>query len=194
MPKLQTVLVGSLALWISVFAVSTVAAQSPVPGGISSELDRAATTSPEEKIAYSEASNEEILQAIRTVEKLKESAEKEGATNDTLQCLNSRLASMKILSTVALESDVRMRDALSAGEMPRADLEFRKIAIAVSKTRGLLAEAYTCTGEETVESGTLSLDVSEPDPFEDPFDNFDDNPLGDLVDLPGTPRPETVIR
>jgi hypothetical protein len=193
MPKLQAVVIGAFAVLASVLGVATVRAQAPAPGGISSELDRAATTSPEEKIAYSEDSNEEIAQAVRTVEKLRESSEREGATNDTLQCLNSRLAAMKILASVARESDVRMRDALSAGETARADLEFRKIAIAVGKTRGLLAEAYTCTGEETVESGTLSLDVSEPDPFEDPFDNFDDNSLDDVVDLPGGPGPETAI-
>ncbi len=193
MPKLKAALVGSLALLMSVTTVTSVSAQNPTPGGISSELDRAATTSPEEKIAYSEASNAEIAQAIRTVEKLRESSEREGASTDTLQCINSRLASMKILATVARESDLRMREALSAGEMPRADLEFRKIAIAVGKTRGLLAEAYTCTGEETVESGTLSLDVSEPDPFEDPFENFDADPLEDVVDLPGEPGPETAI-
>jgi hypothetical protein len=194
MPKLQALTVGTLALLVSVFAVASGRAEAPPPpSGISSELDKAATTTPAEKIAYADSADEEIAEAIRVVEKLKDSAAREGATNETLTCLNSRLTAMKQMATVAHDSAAVMREALAANEVPQSELQFRRIAIARGKTQGLLAEARTCTGEESMDSDTLSLAVSEPDAFEDPFDNFDDFSFDDVVDLPGEPGEETAI-
>ncbi len=178
------------ALALGLTAVGVVAAQQPT--GVVSELQRIANTTPEEKIAYAEAANEEIAEAARTIEKLHESAKRDGATPEAIQCLTQRLNAVRTLGDVSLRSTAAMRESLSFKEIESADHEFRKIAIALSKVRGLLGEAYTCTGEETLESGSTQIDYTTPDDFDDDIGNPDDD-FGGIVDLPGTPGPETAV-
>jgi hypothetical protein len=169
--------------------VSGVAAQQPI--GVTSELERAATTSPEEKIAYAENANTEIAAAIKTIEKLLDTAKRTNASPDALQCLNTRLTQVRTLAAVSIASEGTMREALAVQEIESANHEFRKVAIALAKTRGLLAEAYTCTGQEEEATGQTTSEVTQPDQFPEignPDDTFDG-----VVDLPGTPGPETAI-
>ncbi len=178
------------ALALGLTAVGVVAAQQPT--GVVSELQRIANTTPEEKIAYADASNEEIAEAGKTIEKLAESAKRDGATPEVIQCLAQRLNAVRILGDVSLRSTAAMRESLAFKEIESADHEFRKIAIVLSKVRGLLGEAYTCTGEETLESGSTQIDYTTPDDFDEDIGNPDDDFTG-VVDLPGTPGLETAI-
>jgi hypothetical protein len=184
--RFSSIAAALVAGWLG---VSGVAAQQPT--GVTSELARAATTSPEEKIAYAQDANTEINGAIKTIEKLLDSAKRGNASPDAIQCLNARLTQARTLAAVSQASEITMKEDLAVQELEGAMHEFRKIAIALSKTRGLLAEAYTCTGNEEEAAGTTTTEVTEPPPFEQPGNPDDD--FGGVVDLPGTPGPETAI-
>jgi hypothetical protein len=110
--------------------------------GIASELERTASTSPAEKIAYAEVSNREVSDAVKHVGKLLETARR--SDPDAVTCLQSRLTSIRALQQVSELAENNMASALNSESMERADHEFRKIAVAVSKTRQLSAEAERC--------------------------------------------------
>ena len=122
------------------------------PTGIASELERTAQTSPDEKLAYAEVSNKEIEEASKQVTKLLEAARRDSDL-EGLQCLTSRLTSVRALGQVSTQAEATMKSALASGETERANHEFRKIAVAVSKTRILLAEAERCTTQTALVEG-----------------------------------------
>ncbi len=166
------------------FVPLTALAQEP---GVSGELERVATTSPEEKISYSATALEEMRNGIKSVTKLVETARRDGDV-EKLQCVTNRLTAMRALLQVSEAADGSMQEALANSEPEKGDHEFRKIAVALSKSRQLLAEAERCytvaptSGEETivsVEGGTPGdddiqthfndLDVGVTPPEASPF-------------------------
>jgi DNA-binding phage protein len=140
------------ALWVGV-----VHAEDPSSVGVMSDLERTASTSPPEKIAYAETSNQEIRDAEKQISKLLDQARKDG-DDEAIECLMNRLTSVRALLSVSEASEIAMKDALAAGLEEKADHEFRKIAVAISKTRMLLAESERCASDQTVESGTTLVD------------------------------------
>jgi hypothetical protein len=160
---------------LALLVVGTALAQDP--SGVSSEIERTATTSPEEKIAYAEASNEEIAEAEKQIARMLDQARKDGDA-EAIECLISRLTSVRALQQVALKAQTSMADALAAGEEEKANHEFRKIAVAVSKTRMLLAEAQRCASEQALESGDTLVDwetslVDDDDPIDEDIEDDD---------------------
>ncbi|MFT4979146.1 MAG: hypothetical protein ACI8S6_005056 [Myxococcota bacterium] len=52
-----------------------------------------------------------------------------------------------------------MQEALASSSPERAEHEFRKIAVALSKSRQFLAEAEACAGQGDVVAGTTDVEV-----------------------------------
>jgi len=127
------------------------------PTVIVSDLERAATTTPQEKIAYAESANEEMREAVRQIQRLLEQARKD-VDADAIECLISRLTSVRALLQVSEQAEISMKNSIAAAEEEKANHEFRKIAVAVSKTRLLLAEAQGCVADQQLESGVLIVD------------------------------------
>ncbi len=96
--------------------------------------------------------------AVKAVSKMLEGARRESNV-EHLQCLTNRLTAIRALVQVSETAEVAMKDALSAGESERADHEFRKIAVALTKTRQLLAEAERCMDDPDLRSGDTKLKV-----------------------------------
>lgn len=165
-----------------------VSAQQPL--GASSELARTAATTSEEKLEYAKLTITELQDGTRTIARLAEVARRDGATAEATSCITKKLSDIRLLLNVTGESKLSMEEALSFKEVERADHEFRKIAIARTKGRALVAEAYSCTGEEVTESGVTSVDVVSDDLLDDDFGNPDDF-LDGFVDIPGEPGEET---
>ncbi len=146
--------------------------------GVSGTLERSSSTSPQEKLAYAASSNSEMRDAVKSVSKLLEGARRESNV-ERLQCLSSRLNAIRALVQVSESAEIAMKDALSNGQAERADHEFRKIAVALTKTRQLLAEAERCMDESGLLSGDTILETSggiadEGDDTQDePIDSFD---------------------
>ena len=138
--------------------------------GVSSEIERTSRSSPQDKLSYAEDSNFEIREGERQISRLLEQARRDGDI-DAIECLISRVTSLRALLGVSQGAEGALRDAITAGEDAKADHEFRKIAVAVSKTRMLLAEAQRCAADQELESGTTIVEwdenLVESDPFEE---------------------------
>jgi len=156
---------------LSALAVGPALAQSP--GGVSSELERTASTSPDEKKTYAEVSNQEIRDAEKQIAKLLETAKKDGDAEAT-ECLLSRLTAVRALQSVSERAEGAMSEALAAGNQEKANHEFRKIAVAVSKTRMLRAEANRCSSDEADGGDSTIVDwESFLQDYQDVFDQYD---------------------
>jgi hypothetical protein len=153
--------------------------------GVAGELERTAATTPQEKLEYAEEAHGEMRDAIRDVTRMVETARKDNEV-EQLQCLTAILTSLRSLLQVSESAQTAMQQAMEAGEMERADHELRKIAVARTKTRSLLAEADGCVvgtaalepGETvvTVEGGEFVDERGLLDVAYDPFDIGNDPP------------------
>ncbi|MBX2800303.1 MAG: hypothetical protein KTR31_21670 [Myxococcales bacterium] len=134
-------------------------------------------------MGYAEDSNAEIREGERQVSRLLEQARKDGDL-EAIECLISRLTSVRALLQVSERAEGSMRDAITAGEEEKANHEFRKIAVAVSKTRMLLAEAQRCAADQDMESGTTVVEWSDQLTEGDPFEAVEISPFDVSIDPP----------
>jgi hypothetical protein len=128
--------------------------------GVVGQLEQSATTSPKEKVAFSEAAVLEIGGAVKTVEKLLDEATKQKNTEE-IECLTRKLTPLKALLEVSKASNTAMQSALASSDAVHADQEFRKIAVALTKSRDFLAEAQACVGDAGAKRGNAAITVVE---------------------------------
>lgn len=121
-------------------------------------IERLSSTTPEEKLQFAATANDEMRLTVKSVSKLLETARRE-SNAEKLQCVSTLLTSIRSLVQVSEQAEVAMVEALSAGELERADHEFRKVAVALNKTRSLQAEAERCGDEGGLRSGETVVDV-----------------------------------
>lgn len=127
--------------------------------GISGELERTASTTSQEKMQYASDANNEMRDAVKRVSKLLEAARREQDVVK-IQCLNNRLTSLRALLQVSEASEGALNDAIANGEDEKANHEFRKTAVALSKARQILAEAERCAGDAGAADGSTVVEVS----------------------------------
>jgi len=116
--------------------------------GVAGDLERSSSTTPQEKVKYAADSNSEMRDAVKTVLKMLEGARRESNVEE-LQCLSNRLTSIRALAQVSEATEITMKESLAKGQQERAAYEFRKIAVALTKTRRLLAEANRCVDNQS---------------------------------------------
>jgi hypothetical protein len=133
------------ALCLLPFAAAV--AQDTGDTGVLSELERVAATSDDEKVAYAEAANTEIADAVRQIARLLETVRR-GGDGDEIQCVTSKLTTVRALQQVSQASTTAMNDAIASAEPEKADHNFRKVAVARSKARGLVGEAQRCSADQ----------------------------------------------
>lgn len=148
----------NLLLLVSAFALATPAFAETV--GVTGGVEQSSTTSPREKVLFADGAVSEIGAAVKTVEGLLADAEKAKNT-EQIECLTRKLTPMRALSEVSSLSSNTMKQALAANDPVHADQEFRKVAVALTKTREFLAEAQACVGETGVQRGQASATVTD---------------------------------
>lgn len=157
-------------------------AQDP---GVASEIERTASASPSEVRSFVANAVGTIRDLSREVSKSMEQAR--GADQqDTIECLSSRLASLRALQQVAERAEALVNDPTTPAS--RLDIEFRKAAVGLEKAQKLHAEAGRCTGGDVAEAGEVIVEsLGGDDDFGDdiPFDPddklwFDIDPVGDI--------------
>jgi hypothetical protein len=169
----RSILVAALLL-----GVTPAYADTP---GIEGTLEQSSTTSPKEKVEFARSAVEEIGTSVKTVEKLLEQAEKD-KDEEAKECLTRKLTAMRSLFEVVKVSNNNMQQALAGSDMTHADLEFRKVAVALAKTRDFLAEAHACVGKAGAERGDSAVSINEgPESLVDPT-VVEDPPAIDLED------------
>jgi hypothetical protein len=137
------------------FTAQSALAQDP---GIRSELERSASTSDEEKLDYADTALGEIDDTLRSVNKMLEVARRDGDV-DRVQCLTSRLTSVRALQVVTDGAVSSMKNAIESNLPDKADHEFRKVAVALGKTRMLAAEAQQCDSGSSVQPGETLIEL-----------------------------------
>ena len=123
------------------------------------QAEDATQTSPSEKLSFAQSALDEMSESLETVTSLYESAKERDNDAELLQCVLMKQASIKALLDVSLRSNESMQEALASGANERAEHEFRKIAVALSKSRQFLAEAEACAGQGSVVAGDTQLEV-----------------------------------
>jgi hypothetical protein len=76
-----------------------------------------------------------------------------------LECLTGKLSSTRTLNEVSHQAGEEMELALQAGEVDRARHEFRKIEVALDRSRQYAAEAQNCLGERGASTGVTQVDI-----------------------------------
>lgn len=161
-------------------AVAAVGPMAQAQEGFTSELERVADASREEKLAYVEASVTEIDDSFIAVDAMLKDA-KAAKDAAAVQCISSRHVALRALQSVSQQARQDMVTALSVGQVERADHEFRKVAVAVQRTRMLHAEAERCVGGQELADGETSLQIVGEDEdvvFEDGGVDVEDLDVG----------------
>ena len=125
--------------------------------GATGEIEASTELSDTEKTSFAADAISEMRDAESDVSRLLATAEKEGDVL-TINCLTKKLAAIRSLVEVSESASATMNDAMVSGT-GGADAEFRKIAVALSKSRQFRAEAEACTGGGDGESGETTVDV-----------------------------------
>ena len=76
-----------------------------------------------------------------------------------LEYLTGKLSSTRTLNEVSQQAGEEMEIALQAGEVERARHEFRKIEVALDRSRQYAAEAQNCLGERGASTGVTQVDI-----------------------------------
>ncbi len=150
---------NSLGLFaLSMVPVAFAVAQDTADTGVASELMRVAQTSDEEKGSYAEAAAAEIADAVRQIARLLETARRGGDTEE-IQCVTSKLTTVRALQQVGQAATTAMNDAIAGADSELADHNFRKVAVARSKSRGLVGEAQRCSADQAGGDGDSLTEV-----------------------------------
>jgi hypothetical protein len=143
--------------------------------GMSGELERAAQVDPRDMTAFARSAIEEILGSTKSISRMVDQARRDGDMEE-LSCLESRLSYVRALLMVTERANGAMKESQASGMPDRAEHEFRKMAVAVSKVRQFMAEAEACLGEGGTTPGTTELDVNDGAGLEE------EDPTAPLVD------------
>ena len=116
--------------------------------GVVGQLEQSNTTTLAQKEEFGRSAVAEMEEAVGRVQRLLDQADRENAESgeELKDCLSKKLAPMNAMLDVGRSANGAMLQALGAGDMVHADQEFRKIAVALSKTREFLSDALTCGG------------------------------------------------
>ena len=140
---------------------------------------------PAEMLAFTEDANREMDLASQQLKQLLGEARKSGDV-EAIECLTARNGSIQILANVGKGAESSLKDALAGGRMARAELEFRKVTVAVSKTRVLLAESQRCASGQDASPGSTSLALNSQNVIPDDFDEVQISDLDVSVSPPQT--------
>ena len=172
----------SAFLFGALFCISDVHAQET---SIPNQLEDSNQSSPKEMLDFATAAISEIQEIAQTVSTLMKDAEKSG-DSERIDCVRDRQAQIRALQQVSERSESSMQEALASGSTDRAGHELRKVAVALSKVRQLLAESEGCGGQIGVSSGEFDIDVSHSG-----LTDSDDTEGQDVDDLDSIEPPDT---
>lgn len=148
-----------LALAILPLAVTPAVAQD---GGEATEV----ASTPGEKLS-------EAQQALRDIRDISDyvgellTGVKEGEQPVQVKCLNKKVASLKTLTEITESASLSMQESMAEGNDGRADHEYRKVGVALSKAKQLRAEAEACLGEDGAPETTIEVNESETEGSDD---------------------------
>lgn len=146
-------------------------------GGISGDLERAASTSDGEKIDYADATASELKSAVLEVAGLLEEARRTEDDVERMECITRHLQSLRVLLNTAEDGASQLSSELGQ-DSAQADHTFRRIVVARGKGRELLALAQQCAEDGTASDGSTVVDwASDLAESADDLDGVSDDPM-----------------
>jgi hypothetical protein len=149
---------------------------------MTSEIERTADTTNSEKQAYAASAMTEMGDTLKQVTRLIEGARKDSDA-EKVMCLTSRISSVRALNSVTEAANRVLGEAIDRGDSDRAAHEFRKIAVALNKTRVLLAESIQCDQGQKVQPGETLVDLLSGLVSEDELESILDQAALDGLDV-----------
>jgi len=126
-------------------------------------LEQASAETPARKQEIAAAALEEIAASVREVDKVVERATKSsdpGARETELKCISPKATQLKSLDSLARKSQGDMVRLISAGDIAHADQQIRRVLVALSRARELIAEARSCTSGEGLAGAAPDVEVT----------------------------------
>ena len=141
----------------------------------SSQVQMARSADPAEMAQYVRSALEEMMNGLKSVSRLSDSARREG-DEEMLRCVQVKLSNVRALMMVSERANGAMKEAQSRASHDRAEHEFRKIVVSLAKVRQFVAEADACMGDVGTTPGTSEVQVDasgleESDELE-PMDDY----------------------
>lgn len=149
----------TLPLLVLVAALGAAGSSVAQDQGVSGDLERTSKTTATEKLDYAQQATSEMRDAVKAVTRLYDAAKRSGEEQQE-GCINERLTQIRALTQVSEMAEVRMKEALATAEEDLAAHEFRKIAVALSKSRQLAIEAQACQEDSGLRSGETTVVVN----------------------------------
>lgn len=137
-------------------AASSGLAEDP---GVEATVELTLTASREDIETNAPAWVEEMREKLQGLERLDEAARR-GRNGEPLECVSSNLDTNRSLLQTSEGALKSIEEALSRGELERASFEYRKIAIAVKKSREKYDESERCAQGEGVRSGKTRREIT----------------------------------
>jgi hypothetical protein len=132
----------------------------------SGHLQQSPQLSPEDQARFASMALEEMRATLGEVGRKLEAAERDKAMG-AVQCLSNRQATLEVLLLAAEGAQRGLLQALLDDELGAVGHEYRKIAIALQRARGLMAVAEACWPEHR-------WVLLEPVDYDSPFEGLDD--------------------
>lgn len=164
----------------------TLALAAPAVAQELGETATATQVSTKDKIQGAKDALTEMVAAEVQVGKDLEAAEKNGDA-EAAECIRQRRSKISALVAVSARAQDDMNAALATAQEARADHEFRKIQVALTRVRQFRSEALTCMGEGAVADGATEVTVES-----DLDDRDDTQGLGISDGVVGTDPPGTT--
>jgi hypothetical protein len=98
-----------------------------------------------------------------------------------MNCINEKLTSQKGLLKISEQAYIQLQDAVVRSDMPAANHEYTKIAVAFQKMRGLGVETEGCAGEALRYTGDtkVEVEVDKSITSDDPTVRYEEEPILD---------------
>lgn len=178
MTRLVDIATRSLLLALVLAPVEMAHAAQP-PSGQST----AAPQTVADKVSFVLAAAEEVASATSEMESALVKARGKG-DSAAVKWLVSRVTAAQALGRVVAQSAVAIKAAAAAGQDAKVDHEYRKVAIAMSKARLLLAETQRFKQGQGSAPGSTSLQWQEQMVLADPFEEIVIDDMDVSVDPP----------
>lgn len=146
-----------MSLWIPVSLLLSALGAQDVVGNIQQD----GSTSAREKMRFAASAVNEM----RTVNAELEALHEEAQVVDARVCLGLELAGLEELIRVSEESTLAIPEALASGDHSTAEQEFRKISVALARTRSVREAGFACAVLPASETtGWSGEQEPEPEP------------------------------
>ncbi len=139
--------------------LSQLAFAAPGAQRIEVSLEQASAESPARKQEIAQSAVEEIGAATREVEKMADQAAKSGVADD-VKCVAEKLTKLRALLTLSKASQLEMNGFIASNDGVHAEQQVRRVLVALTRARELLAQAKSCGSGEGLAQGGQNVEVT----------------------------------